>query len=149
MQDRWDGYGLVEKRLEVDDRLAEFSGQEYLSVESYRRNGRAVPTPVWFAQDGPRVYVRTMRESGKVKRIRNNPCVRIVPCDVRGASHGHWVNAKARIVEAVEAEHANSLLKAKYGLAKRAFDTAGMFRHAEWAVIAIEEERGEACGGKE
>ncbi len=133
----------------MGDRLDGFSGQEYLGVESYRRHGRAVPTPVWFAQDGPRVYVRTMRESGKVKRIRRNPCVRIMPCDVRGASRGHWVNAKARIVDAVETEHANGLLKAKYGLAKLAFDAAGMFCRGEWAGIAIEEEGGDVCGGKE
>ena len=49
-----------------------FTSQQYLNLETFRKNGAAVKTPVWFVQDGDATFVRTLANSGKVKRIRNN-----------------------------------------------------------------------------
>jgi len=49
-----------------------FTSQQYLNLETFRKNGAAVKTPVWFVQDGDAIFVRTLANSGKVKRIRNN-----------------------------------------------------------------------------
>lgn len=35
----------------VDARLAQFTGRNYLNLESYRKSGKAVRTPLWFARD--------------------------------------------------------------------------------------------------
>jgi uncharacterized protein len=42
-------------------------GHKYAVVVTFRRNGDAVPSPVWFGldQDG-RAYVRTLHDAGKV-----------------------------------------------------------------------------------
>ena len=56
-------------------------------------------TPVWFAEENGTLYMYSLAHAGKVKRIRNNPKVRIVPCDVRGKLKGEWVETKARILD--------------------------------------------------
>jgi PPOX class probable F420-dependent enzyme len=81
-------------------KLAAFDGQKYLSLETYRKNGEAVRTPVWFATaGGPTLYVYTTADSGKVKRLRRSGEVRIAPCDARGRVTGAWSTARAAIVD--------------------------------------------------
>ena len=59
-----------------------------MSLISFRKNGTAVPTPVWFSEKDDKLYVMTRSDSGKYKRIRNNPQVRIAPCTMRGKITG-------------------------------------------------------------
>src|SRR5271170_213396 len=105
-----------------------FAGKKYLSLESFRKNGQGVPTPVWFAEDGGILYVYSEAAAGKIKRIRNNPRVRVAPCDARGRLKGDWVEGTARILEGQEAAHAEELLTAKYGLIKRLANFFWKFR---------------------
>src|SRR6476660_4120675 len=98
--------------------LDQFANQKYLSLESYRKDGRAVATPVWFAEEGGVFYIYSLADAGKVKRIRNNSRVRIAPCDIRGKLKGSWVNAEAQFLDAGAAQYAHKLLNQKYGLVK-------------------------------
>jgi len=91
---------------------------QYISVETYRRNGQAVRTPMWFAEDRGRLYVYSLANAGKVKRLRHTGRVRVAPCSVRGHLQGDWVAGKARILERAEASTAQRLLRQKYGLLK-------------------------------
>jgi PPOX class probable F420-dependent enzyme len=111
--------------------------QRYLNLETFRRTGQPVATPVWFVIDGNVIYVYSLADAGKVKRIRNNPRVRIAPCDVRGTLTGAWVDATARIVDERDAAPAQRLLRAKYGWQKRLFDLLRKIRPKPRAVIAI------------
>lgn len=77
--------------------LGRFSHHEFINLKTYKRSGHSVNTPVWFAHNGRELFVRTVEDSGKMKRLRNNPFVRIAPCDSRGTLLGEWVEAKARI----------------------------------------------------
>lgn len=100
-----------------------FRDQSYLNLETYRRSGEALQTPVWFVQVDETLYIRTMADSGKVKRIRGNPRVQVAPCGREGQLLGPWVPAQARQVReapAVEAE-VDRLLEVKYGELKRQF----------------------------
>jgi len=123
----------------MDDRLARFRKQQYLNVETFRKNGQGVPTPVWFVQDGDTLYVRTVDGSGKVKRIRNNPRVRVMPCGVRGEPMGEWMESQARFASADESKKVNGLLTRKYGLMKVMFELMGKFQGRKYTVIAINE----------
>jgi PPOX class probable F420-dependent enzyme len=99
-----------------------FAGQKYLNLETLKKSGDGVKTPVWFAAEpsakldsnDAKLYVYTIGVSGKVKRIRNNPRVRIAPCTMRGEVRGEWVDARAEIVTGAEAEHGTALLNKKY-----------------------------------
>jgi PPOX class probable F420-dependent enzyme len=119
--------------------LKAFDNQKYLNLETYRRSGQAMPTPVWFVRDGDTLYVRTVKDSGKVKRVRNNPRVRVAPCEARGELKGPWVEAKATLVEdPAITQRVVQLLNQKYGLMKRLFDVMGIFSRRNYAVIEID-----------
>ncbi len=120
-----------------NSRLRQFDQQKYLNLETFRKNGNGVKTPVWFVEDGGVLYVRTQADSGKVKRIRRNSRVRIAPCAARGELLGEWVEAHAELVDASQAEKVNRLLKQKYGLLKALFDLLGRLNGGQSATLAI------------
>ncbi|MBZ5539185.1 MAG: PPOX class F420-dependent oxidoreductase [Acidobacteriia bacterium] len=134
--------------MNTTSEFAEFAGKKYLNLETYRKDGRAVRTPVWFAaaEDaaqgaGPqKLYVYTIGESGKVKRIRNNERVRIAPCDMRGGLLGEWVTARAEILTGEEAARGMRLLNRKYVPWKQLLDFFAMFRRRQRIVMAIRPE---------
>jgi PPOX class probable F420-dependent enzyme len=120
------------------DKLEQFAGQQYLSLESFRKNGQGVQTPVWFAEGDGVFYIYTLVNSYKVKRIRNNPRVRIAPCDVRGKVKGEWVDATARILDQAGDRRTHELLKRKYGFFKRILDLLAKLRGNQRISISIQ-----------
>jgi uncharacterized protein len=117
--------------------LAPFVGQRYLNLESVKRDGTPVQTPVWFAEDQGILYVYTLANAGKVKRIRCHPRIRIAPCTMSGKVIGPWVKADASIVDATTAAYGHALLRHKYGWMKRIGDLFSRLLHRERVVIAI------------
>jgi uncharacterized protein len=91
-------------------------------VVTYRKDGTPVPTPVWAAQDGGRLYVRSERTCGKVKRLRKDPRVLIAPCTVRGKPLGAPLEAAGRLLEPAQEIHAERALAARYGLGRALFE---------------------------
>lgn len=67
---------------------AQFKSHKFLNLETVRKSGVTVATPVWFVEHDGKFYVRTVSDAGKVKRIRNNGQVRIMPCGQRGEPKG-------------------------------------------------------------
>jgi uncharacterized protein len=120
------------------NRFTQFAHQKYLNLETYRKTGTPVATPVWFAEEHGTFYIYSLAHAGKVKRIRHNPWVRIVPCDVRGNPAGAWVEAKARILDAQGAALGHTLLNQKYGWMKRIGDAFSRLRRRQRVVIAID-----------
>jgi uncharacterized protein len=97
--------------------LKQFEDQEFLSFETFRKNGIGVKTPVWFAQEGDMLCIWTVGDSGKIKRIRNNPRVNIAPCKRFGKVKGEWMAAKASVDNSAAAvRHVKILLGRELGL---------------------------------
>jgi uncharacterized protein len=125
--------------------FAAFTGQKYLNLETFKKSGEGVKTPVWFAanpasdlaSDAARLYAYTIGNSGKVKRIRNNGRVRIAPCDMRGNLLGEWADARAEIVTGAEAEHGMRLLNKKYFPWKQLLACFAFFSRRERNVFLI------------
>jgi len=92
-------------------------GQKYISLATFRKNGAKIATPVWFGEDGDKLYVMTRSEMGKTKRIRNNPQVTVAPCTIRGKVTGPETAASARILPTEEHAHARQTINRKYWLA--------------------------------
>jgi len=114
--------------------------QQYLNLETFRKSGVDVKTPVWFVQDGDTVFVRTVASSGKVKRIRNNDQVNIAPCKVDGALLGEWVPATAREVKDSDTDRkVNRLLDQKYGLMKKMFAVSSALQGRKYTVLEIKQ----------
>ncbi len=122
------------------EKLAAFNSQKYLSLETYRKNGQAVRTPVWFAAaPGPTLYVYTAADSGKVKRLRRNGEIRIAPCNARGTVAGAWSNARATIVDDDAFVVGMRFLDRKYRPWKQIMDLAHrLFPRHRRVMIAIQ-----------
>jgi PPOX class probable F420-dependent enzyme len=120
-----------------EEKLAQFADQKYINLQTFKRDGTAVATPLWFARSGDELVFYTTATSGKVKRLRNNPRVRVAVSDVRGNLKGEWMDGEARRLDDAEAARANRLITEKYGLIKRAMDFFSRFRKSPRAAFAI------------
>jgi PPOX class probable F420-dependent enzyme len=125
--------------------FAAFAGQKYLNLETFKKSGEGVKTPVWFAADSSvsldsseaKLYVYTIGVSGKVKRIRNNNIVKIAPCNARGGLLDEWVDARAEIVTGAQADRGMQLLNKKYVPWKQFLDFFARFRPRPRTVFLI------------
>jgi hypothetical protein len=141
------------------------ASERYVSLATYRRDGREVRTPVWIASGGiasggippgaaarggvpggdGRLFVYTNAKSGKVKRIRANGRVRLAACDVRGAVRGDWSpELHGRLVDPIAErelfERGFERIIAKYGWQMRGALIASRLtgRYADRAILEIE-----------
>ena len=121
--------------MTVLDQLAQ---QPYLNIETFRKNSVGVKTPVWFVQDGETIYIRTVADSGKVKRINHNEQVNIAPCKMDGALLGNWLPAAAREVkDDVIDQKVDTLLDQKYGEAKKKIDGEAAFQGRKYTILEV------------
>jgi PPOX class probable F420-dependent enzyme len=100
----------------ADGDLDALRGSTYALLLTFRRNGDAVPSPVWFGlDDAGRAYLKTWHGAGKVKRLRNDARAVVAPCTSRGKPTGAALRATGRIVSESEWGHAEAALAAAYG----------------------------------
>ena len=113
-------------------------GHKYCLLVTYRRSGEAVPTPVWFGLHDQKLYVRSERAVAKVKRIRNDPRVRVAPCTVRGKPLGPPVEGQARVLDQPgDEQEAEAALNANYGLGRKIYEGAGSALGGETVYLEI------------
>ena len=93
----------------------------YCLLLTFRRSGKGIATPVWFAEARGRLYVRSEGDTGKVKRIRAGSQARVAPCTFRGRPTGGVIPARARLLADYEREFAERALAEKYGLLRRVY----------------------------
>jgi uncharacterized protein len=121
-----------------------FDGKKYLNLETYRKSGNGVRTPVWFAfapieAGATKIYVYATADSGKAKRLRRNGAVKIAPCDARGKVTGPWIDARASIVGGDEFERGMRLLNRKYWPLKQILDLSVLvFPRHQRVIISIQ-----------
>jgi PPOX class probable F420-dependent enzyme len=104
---------------------------------TYRRDGTPVPTPVWAAEVGARLYVRTERGSGKVKRLRRNSRMLVAPCTVRGKPLGPASEASSRVLAREEEAIAERVLASRYGLGRELFERAMDIMRVDMCYLEI------------
>jgi PPOX class probable F420-dependent enzyme len=124
-------------------------GARYLNLATFRRNGAAVETPVWFAEHGGRYYVFSAGEAGKVKRLRNSDRARVAACDLRGKVLGPWLPARARVIaDGARIASGSRALRAKYGWQSWIGDAlstlSGRIGRRAWIEIELAEHEGVA-----
>jgi PPOX class probable F420-dependent enzyme len=125
--------------------FAAFRDQKYLSLETFKKSGEGVKTPVWFAADPGRdlagneaqLYIYTIGNTGKVKRIRNNGRAKIAPCTMKGVPRGEWVDASVEIIGGEESARAMKLLNRKYFPWKQLLGFFALFSRRERIVMVI------------
>lgn len=113
----------------ADTAVVPWAAGRYMALTSYRRNGDAVATPVWFVAYEGRLWVWTDVASGKVKRLRNNPSCAVAPCTMSGRITGTGLPGSARLVSVNDCgTTVQSMLRAKYPIQKRALDLYSRLR---------------------
>ena len=111
----------------------------YLNLESFKRNGTAVRTPLWFAPDADGTfYIYSQAEAYKVKRLRRTPACRVAACDMRGNVSGPWLEARAEILSGEAAARGMALLDRRYWPWKQMLGLLARLRPgAARAVVAL------------
>jgi PPOX class probable F420-dependent enzyme len=87
--------------------------EKYVLFTTFRRDGRAVSTPVWLVPmaDG--------------ERLRHTPRVTLQGCDRTGGdAHGPVYDAEARLVTGTELTQLRAAITAKYGVMATALGVA-------------------------
>jgi PPOX class probable F420-dependent enzyme len=92
--------------------------EKYVVLNTRKKNGDTVATPVWIAAlpDGALGFT-TELSSGKVKRIRNFADVTLQPSNARGVPKPGTtpVAATASVLSGADADAVEQAIKAKYG----------------------------------
>ena len=101
--------------------IDDLRGHKYCVLVSYRKNGEPIPSPLWFGVADGKLYFQTSPDGFKVKRITNNPEVRVAPCDSRGKPKGPPFVGKARLVPENEAPAAERALQSNYGVGRKVY----------------------------
>lgn len=113
--------------------------EQFVLIESFKRNGEGVKTPVWVVGRGDVLWAWTNDNSWKVRRIRHNGRARLAPCDSRGNVLGAWVDVSARVIDDVADELAmRKLLKQKYGWMFSLFAFVGRVRGQASGRVVLE-----------
>jgi uncharacterized protein len=119
--------------------LKQFQNQLYLNLQTFRKSGENIKTPVWFVLDEETIFIRTVSNSGKVKRIHNNEQVNIGVCDRDGTLHGEWVSALARETSDTQVfTRVAKLINAKYGDLAKMFEAQTLAKGLEYTLIEIQ-----------
>ena len=111
--------------------------QRAVRLETRKRDGTWVATPVSIVVDGGRAFFRTYDASGKAKRLRNFPDVLVGPSTLRGRPTGPIVSGAARLLDGDDAARARALLAAKYPLLHGRLVPA-MHRRKHWRTLHYE-----------
>ena len=117
--------------------VEQLGSEKYVLLTTFRRDGRAVPTPLWVVADGPGLAFWTPKGTGKLKRIRNNPRVTVAACDMRGNPTGEAIQATARIGDADDRRRVSDALRRKYGLIGRLSLIGSRVRRGADGTVAV------------
>ncbi|MGW4249627.1 PPOX class F420-dependent oxidoreductase [Nocardia sp. NPDC004722] len=110
----------------------------YVQLTTFKKDGTPVGPPVWAVLDGGKLYVWTVTDSWKVKRIRRNPEVTVQPCDFRGKTHGELLKGSALVLDAPGTERVRDLIKRRYGIQGWLGITLSKLRRGNTGTIGIE-----------
>lgn len=94
--------------------IAALSGSRYAMLRTYRRDGTAVDTPIWFVVAGRTALFRT-KIGPKTRRLQTHADVELTACDRRGNCVGPVLAGRARILAGQGAQLGNRALHRRYG----------------------------------
>jgi len=126
--------------------MDELAAARYISLTTYKRDGRGVATPVWIAGSGDTFRFTTGDKAWKTRRLLNDPTVTVQVSDVRGrvAPGAATYTGTGRVQDdPASVGIAEQAIAEKYGWQFRATKVVDRVRTAlrigtKQAVVAIE-----------
>lgn len=122
----------------MDNPFGPVGTAKYVLLTTFRKDGTPVGTPLWAAFDDGKLYVWTVADSWKVKRIRRNPAVTLQPCNATGKPHGDVIDGTATILDDEGSERVRTLIKRKYSVQGRLVVTGSVLRRGRRGTVGIE-----------
>ncbi|GLY04015.1 MULTISPECIES: PPOX class F420-dependent oxidoreductase [Actinoplanes] len=118
---------------------AQFAATKQISLTTYRKDGTPVATPVWHVVEGDTMTIISEADAWKVKRIRNNPRVRVTVCDIRGkvADGATPVDGTARVLDERESLAARDRIARRYLMSRVGNWFAKAFRVKRKPIVGI------------
>lgn len=118
-------------------KLTDLQNPTYIALETFKKSGEGVNTPVWVIEQNDKFRVWTPADSWKVKRIRNNSHVRVATSDSQGKPTGEWLDARATVIDdPAEEQNMRKMLAKKYGLFYRMIAIYyALFKRGKSAVV--------------
>jgi len=105
---------------EPTGRIEDLHGRKYCVLVTYRKNGAAIPSPLWFGVGNGKIYVHTA--GVKLTRIKRNPNVLVAPCTFRGRPLAPPIKATARLLSSGTESDAEKSIQSNYGLQRRMYN---------------------------
>ena len=122
--------------------LQSIAASRNMLLETRKRDGTWVGTPVNPLVEDDHVFFRTWHTSGKAKRLRNFPDVRFAPSTARGRATGPPFTGRATLLHGERAVHAATLINRRYpllqGFAVRAFHRLRHYRTLHYVITDIQ-----------
>ncbi|WP_327118199.1 PPOX class F420-dependent oxidoreductase [Nocardia sp. NBC_01730] len=118
--------------------LAAVAEADYVLLTTFRKDGSPVGSAVWAVAENGKLYIWTVTDSWKVKRLRRNPAVTLQPCTASGKPHGEVVEGTGRILDADGTERVRKLLRRKYWLTGPLVIFVSNLRRGKSGTIGIE-----------
>ena len=107
------------------------AAEKYVSFTTFKKDGTPKPAPVWITDVGDgKMGFTTASSSWKIKRLNNNPQVKLQPCDAKGnVAEGTSPVAGTAVAHTggVEFDRVKKLVKSKYGIQYRMITGVGKF----------------------
>lgn len=124
---------------ETERELARLGAAKYLLLTTYRKDGSAVPTPVWVARDGDTLVVWTVAKTAKVRRLRRDPRVELAECTFKGAPLSPGVAGTGRVLDdPAAADRVRKLIKKKYGVTGWLTVQGSVLRRGKTGTVGLE-----------
>ncbi|MBJ7348305.1 MAG: PPOX class F420-dependent oxidoreductase [Thermoleophilaceae bacterium] len=115
-------FDVLEMPVQSTD-FAALDKHNHALLVTYKRDGGAVPTPVWFGRDDNRVYVWTEVNAFKAKRLGRDGRALLAPCSPVGAPLGPPIAATGRVLnDEGERAQAAKVIHRSWGLGRRMFE---------------------------
>lgn len=136
----------------IEQRLSNLGDPRFIAVETFRKSGQGVKTPVWTVAQNGKFLVPTSADSWKVKRARNNSRVRVAVCDAQGNTKSPRVEGVVLSIsgEAEVKKEMRNLLKRKYPFTMVFVSLFSGFlgKYKNFVVMEIGDKQGENHGRK-
>lgn len=109
--------------MDSQDAITELRREKYINLETFKRDGSGVKTPIWFVEVDGALGFFTNRESYKVKRLARNPACKFAACGVVGGlKNDTWFDGTAVLLKGDDEKPVYAALRKKYGLQMLAAD---------------------------
>ncbi|WP_306357471.1 MULTISPECIES: PPOX class F420-dependent oxidoreductase [unclassified Nocardia] len=122
----------------MDNPFGPVGDSKYVLLTTYKKDGTPVGTAVWAVLDAGRLYVWTVTDSWKVKRLRRDPRVTLQPCDAMGKPRGPVVSGTGVVLDAAGTDRARALIKRKYGIMGWLGVQGSLLRRGRGGTIGLE-----------